>query len=92
MSGTVPLAAAPMHSRRTSELLPSPGRESSPTLGLDSSRARVNQDSGSKQTVCPVSRCRPRGVPIGGEPEPTANGHSPQACTVVARHSGGAST
>ncbi len=28
----------------------------------------------------------------GGDPEPTANGHSPQACTVVARHSGGAST
>ncbi len=60
--------------------------------GFRISRARVNQDSGSKQTAWPVNRLRPSGTPIVGDPPPTAHGHRPQTCTEVARHSGGAST
>ena len=59
--------------------------------GLEMYWARVNQLSGSPQTVAPVNRCCPSGTPVMGAPEPAANGHSPQACTVVARHMVGGS-
>jgi hypothetical protein len=78
--------------RRTSVLLPNAGRPSRNIDGFRISRARLNQLSGSQQTVAPVSRLRPSGTPMVGEPPPTANGNSPHTCTVVPRHSGGAST
>src|SRR5689334_11449805 len=66
--------------------LPRPGMPSMNSDGLEMYRARVNQLSGSPHTVAPVPRCCPRGTPTVGAPDPEANGQSPQACTVVARH------
>jgi hypothetical protein len=60
--------------------------------GFEMYRARVNQESGSPQTVAPVPRCWPSGTPTMGAPEPEANGHRPHACTVVARHRVGGSS
>ena len=54
-------------------------------------RARENQWIGSEHTVPRLKMCRPRGTPTMGVPEPTTHGHRPHTCTVVARHSGGAS-
>ena len=55
------------------------------------SRARENQWIGSEHTVPRLKMCRPSGTPTMGVPEPTTHGHRPHTCTVVARHSGGAS-
>ncbi len=71
---------------------PRPGKPSMNSDGLEMSLARRNQEMGSKHTVAPVCRWCPMGVPIIGVPDPTAHGHSPHTCTVVARYSGGTST
>ena len=48
-----------------------------------------NQDSGSQQTVAPVTRSGPIGTPMLGRDDPAAIGHSPHVWTEVPRNSGG---
>jgi hypothetical protein len=60
--------------------------------GLLVSWARQNHDTGSQQTVEPVSRLRPSGTPIMGDAAPAANGHRPHTWFVEPRHSSGART
>src|SRR5690606_11574241 len=78
--------------RRTIVDLPRPGRPSTNALGLLMRLARWNQLMGSQHTVAPVCRERPMGTPTMGAPAPTANGHSPQTCTLVPRYSSGGVT
>ena len=71
--------------------LAEPGSPNTAIDGEEMKPAR-NQENGSQQSVAPVTRSGPIGIPMFGRLDPAAIGHSPHVWTLVPPYSAGSAS